>query len=286
MSNKLPIFILVLIAGTVAAFAADRPGKAVVQDGFVLAGMDGKLIAADNNDVWLFEFDSDISDGKGRISAGTRVELLPSATLEKLTADARNRSAANYRLWGRITKYKGRNFIFASYFLPLSKVRPKPQQQQQQVDTTINEPNDTLVIPEEIVNKLRTSRIVPAEQLRQSPNATKGAWKSGTALELRQDFILADRTGLIVSRPNREIKPAKRDTRYDSFVLDALGRNVRQASFWLLPCKALEQTMQLQSREPDPLRFKVAGIVTRYKGEHYLLLQRATRVYSHENFGR
>jgi len=37
---------------------------------------------------------------------------------------------------------------------------------------------------------------------------------------------------------------------------------------------------------PEPVRFKIAGIKTAYKGEHYLLLQKATRVYSHENFDR
>ena len=33
------------------------------------------------------------------------------------------------------------------------------------------------------------------------------------------------------------------------------------------------------------MRFNVAGILTRYKGQQYLLLQKATRIYSYGNFG-
>jgi hypothetical protein len=37
---------------------------------------------------------------------------------------------------------------------------------------------------------------------------------------------------------------------------------------------------------PEPVRFKIAGVVTKYKGEKYLLLQKATRIYGHGNFAR
>lgn len=70
------------------------------------------------------------------------------------------------------------------------------------------------------------------------------------------------------------------------FVLDALGRNVRPVSLRLLPCEALELAELAQSVIPEPVRFKIAGIVTKYKGEKYLLLQKATRIYSHGNFAR
>jgi hypothetical protein len=64
---------------------------------------------------------------------------------------------------------------------------------------------------------------------------------------------------------------------------------VQQATFRLLPCQVLEQA-ELQSAtgglRSDQIRLKIAGIITEYKGDKYLLLQRATRVYSHGNFGR
>ena len=70
------------------------------------------------------------------------------------------------------------------------------------------------------------------------------------------------------------------------FVLDAFGLNVRPVSLRLLPCGVLEMAEQIQAAVPEPVRFKIAGIITKYKGENYLLLQRATRVYSHQNFDR
>jgi hypothetical protein len=71
------------------------------------------------------------------------------------------------------------------------------------------------------------------------------------------------------------------------FVLDGLGRNIQQQiRLQLLPCLALEQAEHEQAAQPERLRFKIAGIVTQYKGQHYLLLQRATIAYNYGNFNR
>jgi hypothetical protein len=48
----------------------------------------------------------------------------------------------------------------------------------------------------------------------------------------------------------------------------------------------LELTERLQSADLEPLRFKIAGVLTTYKDEKYLLLQKAIRTYSHGNFGK
>ena len=261
IGKRLAISILVFfISHTV--FSAGMAPKSLLRDNFVLTGVDGKLTIANSNEGWFFEFDSDVSDDRGRTYAGASLELLPSTALEKMTDDANNRSDAGYRLWARVTKYKGRNFIFPIYFLPLGKTKELSTSQQQETELTINEPNDALAIPKEIIEKLKPRKIVRTVQLR------KG-------LELKTDSILANRTGFI-RNSGHEV----------SFVLDALGRNVRQISFPLLPCEMLERAQRTQSAEAEPARFKVAGILTQYKGKHYLLLERATQVYSHQNFGR
>ena len=262
-SAILVLMLFISLALVASAFGAEAARRHLFRDGFSLAGVDGKLVTQDSNDKCFFEFDSNVSDDKSTIKAGSNIELLPSAALEKMIADVKERSSASYRLWGRVTKYKGRNFIFPIYFLPLSKIEhPQPKQSQQQERPAINEPNDALTIPEEIVKRLTARKIIRTEQLK------KG-------LELKQDCILADRTGFI-RESGREVR----------FVLDALGRNIQQVSFRLLACGALEQAQRKQSAELERLRFKVAGIVTKYKGQNHLLLQRARRVYSHGNFGR
>ncbi|MHC4395832.1 MAG: hypothetical protein ACYS1A_09270 [Planctomycetota bacterium] len=250
---------LALDAGTVRKYQ--------LRDGFVLAGIDGKLTGADANDVRFFEFDSEISDGKASVKAGSAIELLPSSALEKMTADAKERTSAGYRLWGEVTKYKGKNFIFPTYFLPLNKIeQQKSQQTQQPKPQSINDPNDVITIPDEVMKKLGGRRIIRTEQLE------KG-------LLLKADSILADRIGFISScicaKTNEQC----------NFILDALGRNAQRSSFRLLPCRMLELAQRQKANEPEPVRFKIAGIVTKYKGQNYLLLQRATRVYTHGNFG-
>jgi len=285
--------------------------KTLLRDGFVLTGVDGKLTGTDSNDIrfqdsnedsqshyigfgvpkrWFFEFDSDVRNDKAVVKDGTSLELLPSSTLEKMTADVEKHTAATYKLWGRVTKYKGRNFIFPIYFLPLSETKKLPpstsQEPREKTGPTLNDPNDVLTIPKEILNKLKTRRIIRPEQLK------KG-------LELKQDSILTDRTGFISScvirdayRVKEKRKEEKGKTQYAirntqcEFVFDALGRNVQQIILRLLPCQALESAERRQSAEADRLRFKIAGILTKYKGSHYLLLERTTRIYSHGNFGK
>ena len=301
------------VASVWTSNGAPTAPQALLRDGFVLRGIDGTLTpavllrkseaAGDSPALirgpqagrgpklnrygsgWFFELGSDVSDYRVRAGAGTRLELLPSATLEKMTAGVNERSV---RLWGRVTRYKGQNFIFPMYFLPLSKAaKPqsqtpkapqKPQQQEDRRQPAINEPNDILEIPQEIIEKLKTRK---ADRLKMLPETTEAKKRQegpepAKRPEIKQDSILADRTAFLVEQDDGRLV----------FVLDALGRNVQQVSLRLLPCEALELTEQRQSAAPEPVRFKIAGIRTAYKGKGYLLLQKATRVYSHQNFDR
>lgn len=269
MNKKVAILILTLfmsMRGIVPAFGAEKARKYLLRDGSVLAGVDGKLTSTDNR--WFLEFYSDLNADRGLAKAETSLELLPSATLEKIINNVKEHPKASYRLWGSVTKYQDKNFIFPRFFLPISEIKePEPSipqyPQQQKPKPTINEPNDPLAIPDEIIAKLKTRRIIRPAQLR------KG-------LELEQDFILVDRTGFVARQADGKLL----------FTFGALGRNVQELSFRLLPCQVLERAQRKQSAELENIRFKVAGVVTKYKGEHYLLLQRAKRAYSHGNFPR
>jgi len=306
MGGRLVILILVFLMSVVSAasgIGAPSAPQALLRDGFVLRGIDGKLTRQDSHALikelepglgprlnrygseWFFELGSDVSDYRVRARAGTRLELLPSATLEKMTADVNERSV---RLWGRVTRYKGENFIFPMYFLPLSKTaKPqsqtpkapqKPQRQKDRRRPAISEPDDILEIPQEIIEKLKTRKADRLMVLPETTEAKKRQQEPEPAKrpEIKRDSILVDRTALLVEQDNGRL----------AFVLDALGRKVQHVSLWLLPCEALELTEARQSAAPEPVRFKIAGIRSAYKGKGYLLLQKATRVYSHQNFDR
>jgi hypothetical protein len=297
MDKKITISLLVFFISFLpiaSGLGAADNRQVPLGDGLALSGIDGRLVSQDSNnenrnfaaDIWLFEFDADVSDGKGIVHAGESLELLPSSVLGKMIADANNGSGTSYRLWGRITQYKDKNFIFPNYFLPLTGTKEpnlpilqKPSQQESR--PKINEPNDILTIPKELIDKLpdKKKRI---DHTTREQNIDKNGTEPGaqTKSELR-DFILADRCGFI-----RESGQAEQNRwQHTCFVADALGRNKAKDILHLLPCQVLEQAQRTQSAAPDALRFKVAGIVTRFKGKDYLLLQRATRVYSHGNFG-
>jgi len=319
MVKKLIISILVFFISS-KLLAAGPARQVPLREGFPLTGIDGKLTGPDSNDSWFFGFDSDVTDNKGLVKAGQRLKLLPSAALEKMTDDMKNRPTNDYRLWATVTNYNDTNFIFPIYFLPLTKpaapakktepsapevsLQTKPQITESpnstkaiaektpelQSELTINEPNDPLKMPQEIIAKLQTRRIATTEQPKQTPTAPNDVQQDSIpqtsqkietplqtkASQLKQDSILADRTALLST--NDDGQPV--------FVLDAIGRNLQQTPFRLLPCQALEYAQHKQSQEPDQLRFKIAGIVTNYKGQNFLLLQRAILIYSHQNFPR
>jgi hypothetical protein len=267
MSKRTVILIFAILS--CAAFCAGAVRQTALRDGFGLMGVDGKLMGStgspysSDDGKWFFEIDSEVSDGAGQINAGETIELLPSTALEKITADSQKRSEADYRLWGNVTKYKGSNFIFPIYFLPVSSIEDQNEPgEKPKVKIAINEPNDSLPIPEEIVSKLKSRRVLRQEHLQEG-------------LQLKQDYVLTDRTALLGERADGQAE----------VVLDAIGRNIPQISIKLLPCAVLELAQQEQSAVPDPVRFKIAGIITQYKGEYYLLLQKAIQAYSHQNFG-
>jgi hypothetical protein len=306
------IALLMSVVPTVLVSGAEPKSAApLLRDGFVFDGVDGNLTRPYSNDVWFFELTSDVNDYGAVARAGTRFELLPSSTLEKMIADKKTRTTAAYRLWNsRVTRYKGKNFIFPGYFRPLSTAeKPQPLQRREasseesrgqpqepnQVASgqarenrlELDEPNDVLSMPREFVEKLKAGR--EKTPLSRQPTADSNEISVDKAKPMpgedlpdirsylrSADSVYVDRTGFLI---------AQHDGRF-MFVPDAVGRNVQKLFFNLLPCAMLELTELKQAAEPEKIRFKIAGIITKYKGENYLLLEKATRAYSYGNFGR
>jgi hypothetical protein len=238
-------------------------------DGYALNGAEGALVGPVDAGEWFFELEMDVTDGKAVVEAGTRLELLRSSGLERLVADANESKSRSYRLWGRVTKYKGRNFVFPMQYLALDgagvvkAAEPPEEKIEEQADPSPAEANDTVSLPVEVLEKLRSRQVIRTEQLRRP-------------LDIRQDSILADRMGYLSRAADERV----------FFTLDSLGRNAPWISFELLRCEALERAEVEDSRDAEQLRMKAAGVLTKYEGRYYLLLQRANRVYGHGNFGR
>ncbi|MBN1796444.1 MAG: hypothetical protein JW804_07210 [Sedimentisphaerales bacterium] len=259
------VLLLLLPANAADDISQKEAKKPLLRDGFVLMGVDGKVFA--RADKWYFELQEDVSDGRAAIRKGTKLQMLESAGLEKMLTYISDKPQSSFRLYNAmIATYQGQNFIFCDYFVPIAEqTEPakteKPGSKDVETEIPINEPNDTVVIPQEIIDKLSTRRIIQPQQLKQG-------------IELKQDSILAGRCGFIEKSGDKWL-----------FMFDSLGRNKAKASLELLPCHALERAQRKQAEEPEKIRFRISGIVTKYKGKYYLLLQRVTPAYNYGNFG-
>jgi hypothetical protein len=230
----------------------------------------------------------DVKTPDYRLPAGTRFVLLPSATLARLITDVNERSAPRYRLSARVTRYQGKNSLFPTYYLPLSKFKDDKSPEdggqrtenggQKTASPTSTEPE--LAVPPEVLEQLKKQR--PLRGPRRSAEAEK------KPVQEPPDRVLVDCVGRIEGS-SMGVPPMIQDHGQDAratFVPYALGWNLGDVRYELLPCTALEQALQKQRQVLDPIRFSVAGLVTEFKGKKYLLLQRAVVVYNYGNFGR
>lgn len=295
MNKTLIIFVLLcLISGT--ALPAKNTSTLLVE-GFLFDYVEGE--ASRDGQRWLFRPDVELTDGRGTLKATDLIQLLPCGTLEKIEAYAEDsKEPVAIKLRGTVTRYSNRyllrkrfrdiklekkyleenlvekNFLFPMDFLPLSAVKaekPEAETEKEKPDTekpSDDKPADTKpkvkrsdsIIPADIMTMLRPKRVINLTKMKK-------------VLDIENDVMLADRTGFIVRKKNRKI-----------LTLDGLGRKVDGMSFKLLPCEGLQFAEKLDFRDTGRKRYRIAGIVTKYKGEYYMLLSRAVRTYNHGNF--
>ena len=353
MVKKTTILILVFLlvglyfSGSVVCVDADTvQEQALIRDGFIIKAAEGKIEGPDSNGVCIFRFDADVNDNsrdsRAKITAGQRIRLLPSLMLQKMLDAVMIHNSRNCKLWAVVTEYGQENFIYPDNFLilegdaKLSHQHPdgnehsasetttadkpvtlKPDiEEPPQLEMNINDANDTITIPPEIMAKIKGRKIIkPPGTRRKRQDFSKQPQKVSDSIDvildsiitdeyktvgygkpgrtkktarLKQDIVVVGRTGFIVKKSAGEF-----DIRDDMagkcglFVFDGLGRNMvleKGAVFSLLPCSVLERAQLNQKVEPEQLRLEITGIVTEYQGRRYLLLQAVKRLYSYGNF--
>ena len=247
------------------------------------------FVSPRNFHVWLsserytFAFEKAFVTDKGSIRAGQEVELLPSTSLEYMLREFGQRPSMGLRLWGSFTAYHGKNYIFPSYYLQVAPPAAEPNKPAATTQPSepnanlprINDANDEVRIPQQLVEELKATRrvidIAPAPIPPAEPNRAAAHVETG-------DALIVDRMGIMT-------KPAGDEAW--SFNIDGLGRNVSRISFRFLPCEVLER-MEAQ-RKPfylNPIRYRIAGTVTRFQGRYYILPTRAIRAYNNGNFAQ
>ena len=243
----------------------------LIYEGFMFSGAEGKVSFDRSKHICLFTLSSDVNDSFTRVEANTQMPILSSAALERLCSDVNERVEPTYRLWGRVTQYKNQNYIFPAYFFPLSRVksadeyaatqRPGDNVDKPEQELRINEPEDSVVIPNNVLKKLSGQSFVRTEQVTEE-------------FEIEVDTIISDRMARLQETSDGNMV----------VVLDSLGRNASTIRLRALPSQALERAERIQETEPEDVYFRISGLLTKYKGDYYLLLQRIARVYSYQNF--
>ncbi len=287
---KTLIIVILSLATTGLAFGAERVPDQNAQggihpylwEGFVFEGVDGTVSKVGKEDRWVFAAEIDITDTKGVIKAGVKTELLYSSTLEQITTQADEKTSFNVKLWARVTRYSNsnlfdiddreeksfdKNFLFPYFFIPLTQI-PKPEISKEEdkgdesTEAPPEKPDEESIIPAEVMERLKPERVVNLRQLKK-------------VIKTQKDVMLVNRTGFVVS-----------GTVGKEFKLDGVGRNVEDISFRLLQCEGLQRTEHNLAISAERQRYRIAGIVTKYKGGYYMLLSRAVRTYTHGNFAR
>jgi hypothetical protein len=268
-----------------------KPYSKPIDEGIILRAVDGRLISpqvGDESAEGGFEFESDVSEASITVKAGTKLELLPCGILERLIGEPAPSAERRIRLWAMVTQYKGANYLFPMYYLPLKKMEQSPSvgetvptKAEQTPQTDIVEPNDEIGIPAEITAMLRQDETRKQKTSLDTARDGEG-WRQKNyeprTMNFARNRVFVDEVGFVRQGKTGPV-----------FIPDAIGRNVSSEHFELLPCCVLELAQResgISRAVSERARFTVAGLVTEYKGSKYLLLQRAIRLYSHGNFDR
>jgi hypothetical protein len=282
--SKIVLALCLLLPASLANAAL----PAVLPDGFLISGLDGELRQTAGG-TYAFVFDKAVSTDKGSIKAGQEVGLLPSTTLEYMLRDMGASPSMSVRLWGTVTLFHSRNYIFPSYHLRVSAPTPPAQPEPaapaepnvpvvKPADVpAINDPNDEIRIPEELMTELKATRRVIDAAPAPEPTPPAAPETTPAAPLETADVMVVDRYGILTHAGG------------DSWTLkfDGLGRNVSLISFGLLPCEVL-QRMEADRKPSDlePRRYRIAGVITRFKGDYYMLPARVVRAYDYGNFAQ
>jgi hypothetical protein len=283
-----------LLAG--AGFGAQPAARPLLPETAVLDRVDGRLLHVDANDTWLFELTMDVKTPDYQLPTGARFVVLPSVTLGRLIADVNERVAPRYRLSARVTRFREKNYLYPTYYLPLSKFKdgqgaeaesptPPPEIRNPQAGAP------ELSVPPEILEQLKKQRPLrgPRKGAQTQPKPIPGSERVVAdcvgRIESRQEPVVGSPSS-VPSGPSPTDDRQLRADNFWAFVPYALGWNLSNVRYELLPSQALEEALQKQARALNPMRFNVAGLVTEFQGKKYLLLQRAAIVYNYGDFGR
>jgi hypothetical protein len=245
-----------LLISTGPAFA-----EGLLRDGLYAKAVEGRLVAVSDKGPWLFQIQNEIKDQNAVVPGDTRLELLPCGKLQQLLDDDKVLPDTDLSICARIMQYQGKNYLFLTDYLrlgpPIAIRMPVSA-----ADANVPARVDRLQIPEAITMQGAKQRVFYPPSLPEDAN-------------ILVNKTLINRFGYVEIEKDQKV-----------FVFDGLGFSKTDEPIRVLPCQVLEQIEHMQNSGVGPYRFSVAGVTTTFRGQKYMALQRAFRVFNHGNFGR
>lgn len=268
MSNRL-ISICFLLMFTLNASAieeqidANQPPVKPIRDGASIQGADGELSYSYAMDKWTFTI-ADIANNENNIAIGKSFTMLENSTLEKMVADYKKNQIKKFKIWASLTKFQNANKIYASYYIPLAKIEPTTEPNEPAAENIVDDDKNSLkVLPADIRKRLEPKKVVSTVEIT-------------AALESSKDAVIVNRSGFFKRGENMGY----------IFELDNLGRNKQDMNFIVLANQELELVVREMEKNFNPVRFKVSGIITRFEGSNYILLNNSAKALHYGNFAR
>ncbi len=260
-----PVFCAEPIAGS--GSKKTRPQPRPLREGMAFTA-EGTVVRGESRDRWLFVTDEQLTDTFAVVKKNTALELLPSSTLEQIVAYIGELDSTILKLRATVTQYDGKNFIFATSFIPMTqasepeKKTPAANKKKARKKPEPKPDGPASILPDDVMEMLK-------------PERTVNLAKRKEIIAVEGDKMLVDRIGFVLL-----------DGGQKDFSIDSVGLKAEDISYKLLPCQVLQRTETAITNSPLRQRYRIAGILTKYNNNYYLLLQRSVRSYNHQNFAR
>lgn len=244
-----------------------QPKPRPLREGMAFSA-EGTVIRGENRDRWFFVTDEQLTDTVAVVKKGTAIELLPSSTLEQIVAYIGELKSTTLKLRATVTQYDGENFIFATSFIPMTQTSepaekaPATKKKKARKKPPPKPDGPASILPDAVMKMLK-------------PERTVNLAKRKEIITVESDRMLVDRIGYVLL-----------DGEQKDFSIDSVGLKAEDISYKLLPCQTLQRTEIAITNSPLRQRYRIAGILTKYNNNYYLLLQRSVRSYNHQNFAR
>ncbi len=250
------------------------------------------------------------------------IEVLPGKWLTAMTYVVNNKTdtSITFRVWGEITTYHHRNFILPTLVATESLFNKKPHKTHSstglsalntnfntstQINHTLPPQKNNSQIPERLRqillnmpntkilkttptknNKSKTAYI-PTPNINTNTNANTIGNKNvnnvpdqssqGKKVNWKDGYVIVDRVGRLAF---------SNDGSADTFIFESVSPGFSEPPVVLQPSSLLELMEKKASQFTREIKFRISGVISRYKGTYYLLLRKVLIVHNPQNLGK